>query len=305
MEYNNKDISKEIGIGTIALDEIFNETDTIEFTDSIDFFKQIKVRASKNGNIQVIDEIREIGSPVESEYKYDYNISSESFSLEAYDYNSDIDFKLKDNIYETRIDKDNFSFVRSKAADKFRITYKEKSIFDDVSILIDAYGESKKIERLNIDIRTHKKSTGKVNGIFVLRICPKTRKIDFRHISRKGLSSINYSNILFYVDNELYDNIMNRYNLTSKVIQEIVNTTILASNYWIDSYNWFNDVQKNNISLGSISVPNFNEEINNVVNIVSDLEKDMYFPHLKTDLSSFINEYKTKEKSSKLLQKKM
>ena len=281
-------LMEEVENGNVPLTEVFNKITSLEWIDKVDLSTNRKVAASRKGNMTVTEETRYIGSNPESKYTIKYGVLRPGFTLEGelFQDNEYSDVEIEDNKFYTRVSYDGFTYIKNKESKTTEITY-QGPVIGGTSVSFQGYGENNEINRLNVDIRTHKKSTGKTNGTYSLRVNPMYNFTDFRHYSRKGNRSVNYDTLLMTLHPTEFENIAES-GFTGENTQNLIAATI-------DSIN--NDITHFG-KVHPIEVPNFEEKYKKVVSTVQALQERTPLPYLQEQLSQFTNTDTKKEKTT-------
>lgn len=212
------ELLKEIHSGTIPSNELFNKVDGVElvdiFSDKV-VQKTRVVKAFRNGDINV--KVTNNNQWMDN-YTFNYNVLGNGFKFHREFPKSSndkqytrgfFDIEVEDNSIYSEVRYGDFTIKSEKESGKKKITY-ISPVVDNSSIYIEAYGEGKDIKRYYIDFRTHKKSTGKINGVYSLRIVPEYDTLKFNEYSRRGRKIADLSHDLDdykYFDNSIADNL--------------------------------------------------------------------------------------------------
>lgn len=295
----DKDLLEEVENGNIPLTEIFNKINSLEWTDIVDLSHHRIVKASKTGHMKVTETANYMGSYPESKYVLDYNVSRPGFTLvgELFDGVDYTDIKVEDHRYYTRVSYDRMTFIKAKESGKTKIIYRGPKI-GTTSVAFEMYGEDDTINRLNVDIKNHKKSTGKVNGTYALRFHSRYKECKWslaslRYYNRSGLRSADYCKYLEENDPILIEDVIKN-GFNGENVQQLINATVKTIN---GNINYFPNVHH-------IEIPNFEDEYNKVTSIVTSIQENTPLPFLREQLSAFSNSGFKKEKTEVVQKKK-
>lgn len=302
--YVNKDIDgiidrkilNEINNGSIPFDELFNKVKQVKYIDILNYLNATKMRIAKisrDGHINIEMQNNKLNM---TEYTFDYNVLYNSFKFNrVFPKSSDdkrytkgyFDVGIEDNSIYSNVRYGDINVIDLKESGKRKITY-TSPVLNNSSIHIEAYGKNEQIDKCYIDLRTHKKSTGKINGVYALRVNPKYNSICFNSYSRKGLCSYDFSYLLANANKELYENLMNGC-LTQENINRLIFLSILVTKQIADNFN-SKGISKSNVSASLISdLPDINDAYLNAVFTLEQVKDEIVSSHLRKNVERFTN----------------
>ena len=292
----DRKILDEINDGSIPFDELFNKVTQVKYIDILPHLNFTKTRIAKifrDGQINVEMQNNKLNM---TEYTFDYNVLYNNFKFHRiFPKSSDdkrftkgyFDVAIEDNSIYSNVRYGDLNIIDLKESGKKKITY-TSPVIENSSIYIEAYGENEQIDNCYIDFRTHKKSTGKINSVYALRVKPKYDIIRFNKYSRQGLRSHDFSLLLAYTDKELYEDIMNG-DLTQENINRLICVSIFVANQIADEFN-SKGISKAYISRNLIyAVPNINEAYLDAVFALEQVKDEIASSHLRKNIEHFTN----------------